>query len=85
MGLFRKKQKDNPTALEMKSLAEKAVEHGKRLNYDFDYKRESIEELEEVLDKYESATKKFVQQMKKYGSFLLYLEHILEKCFCGQA
>ena len=49
MGLFRKKQKDNPTALEMKSLAEKAVEHGKRFNYDFDYKRESIEELEEVL------------------------------------
>ena len=58
MGLFRKKQKDNPTALEMKSLAEKAVEHGKRFNYDFDYKRESIEELEEVLDKYEPATKK---------------------------
>ena len=52
MGLFRKKQKDNPIALEMKSLAEKAVEHGKRFNYDFDYKRESIEELEEVLDKY---------------------------------
>lgn len=58
MGLFRKKQKDNPTALEMKSLAEKAVEYGKRFNYDFDYKRESIEELEEVLDKYEPATKK---------------------------
>ena len=49
MGLFRKKQKDNPIELEMKSLAEKAVEHGKRFNYDFDYKRESIEELEEVL------------------------------------
>ena len=31
MGLFRKKQKDNPIALEMKSLAEKAVEHGKGL------------------------------------------------------
>lgn len=58
MGLFRKKQKDNPTELKMKSLAEKAVEHGKRFNYDFDYKKESIDELEEVLDKYESATKK---------------------------
>lgn len=58
MGLFRKKQEDNPTALKMKGLAEKAVEHGRRFNYDFDYKRESVGELEEVLDKYESAAKK---------------------------
>ena len=57
MGLFRKKREDTPTALKMKSLAKKAVEHGKRFNYDFDYKRESIEELEEVLYKYESALK----------------------------
>lgn len=58
MGLFRKKQEDNPTALKMKSFAEKAVEYGKKFNYDFDYKRESVDELEDVLDKYESATKK---------------------------
>lgn len=58
MGLFRKKQENNPTALRMKSLAEKAVEHGRRFNYDFDYKRESVEELEDVLDKYETTTKR---------------------------
>ena len=74
MGLFRKKQKDNPIALEMKSLAEKAVEHGKRFNYDFDYKRESIEELEEVLDKYEPATKKICatdEEIWELGEVLL--------------
>lgn len=58
MGLLRKKQQDDSMAIKMKSLAERAVEHGKRFNYDFDYKRESIDELEDVLDKYESATKK---------------------------
>lgn len=58
MGLFRKRYEDNPTAVKMKGLAEKAVEYGKKFNYDFDYKRESVEELEDVLNNYELATKK---------------------------
>lgn len=58
MGLFRKKQESNPMALKMKSLAEKAVEHGKRFDYDFDYTRESVDELEDVLDNYASSAKK---------------------------
>lgn len=58
MGLFKKRHEDNPTEIKMKSLAEKAVEYGKKFNYDFDYKRESVEELEDVLNNYEMATKK---------------------------
>lgn len=42
----------------MKALAEKAVVYAKQLKYDFDYKRESVEELEVVLKYYENAAKK---------------------------
>lgn len=61
MGVFNRagKHSDNDsTAIRMKALAEKAVVYAKQLKYDFDYKRESIEELEVILKYYENAVKK---------------------------
>lgn len=54
----KKKNEINPLDVKMKELAEKAVEYAKQFNYDFDYRRESVDELETILDSYEQAIKK---------------------------
>lgn len=61
MGIFKRRNKsdnNNPTSRKMKELAEKAVNYAKQFGYDFDYRRESVDELEIVLENYELALKK---------------------------
>lgn len=59
MNIFNRRNKfdNNPTSRKMKELAKKAVDYAKHFKYNFDFKRESVTELEIVLENYEKATK----------------------------